>query len=502
MKLLKGLVGARKRGILKYMALYLTGILIVFVTYLLLSSDLLTKNEDFILYFSSAVIQSYAALIAIPLSISAYHLSRQYGFSSIDILINKSRNLISIYFTIVSISILNMLLNLDTVQNLKIEILGISTNTFSLMLSAQIAVTVLPLYCVLNYLRDVLIISPIEIMKILGYPDEVVKSINKAKLYEANAKFSKGLSLIRTCITDLALRDELGAVVSTFTKTIGKIPWYEKIEELTGKGRMDTGSLFYNIFIRLDECIIEPLINTNIKPDVHIFTQFFNSLGRACIDTHSTNSSVFNEYIDKLYRITANYVKNGKKEALHYFFFLHLWTLGELSTSALSKILSRGINLSASLLRYFETDASKIDDIRYIFFVTSNGLQMLANHPTAFVNLRQIDDLIYLIEKSDRIFLGHVIICLPFIEKELENIRKTEHEFIYKRTLANFLKVKAKVVEVLKRRRWRVFVYNNSLNILNIDDETIGAIQFSNILEEEKISDLESFIKRHLVEPV
>jgi len=135
MKLLKGLVGARKRGILKYMALYLTGILIVyFVTYLLLSSDLLTKNEDFILYFSSAVIQSYAALIAIPLSTSAYHLSRQYGLSSIDILINKSRNLISIYFTIVSISILNMLLNFDTVQNLKIEILGISTNMFSLML--------------------------------------------------------------------------------------------------------------------------------------------------------------------------------------------------------------------------------------------------------------------------------------------------------------------------------------------------------------------------------
>jgi len=46
-------------------------------------------------------------------------------------------------------------------------------------------------------------------------------------------------------------------------------------------------------------------------------------------------------------------------------------------------------------------------------------------------------------EEGSRTDLGWMIICLPFVEKELNKIK--EYEFIYNRALANFSKILSKI---------------------------------------------------------
>ncbi len=88
-----------------------------------------------------------------------------------------------------------------------------------------------------------------------------------------------------------------------------------------------------------------------------------------------------------------------------------------------------------------------------------------------------------------------MIICLPFVEKELNKIK--EYEFIYNRALANFSKILSKIKEKLVKNQWVVFVTENSLDIMNIKDRTIGSVQFKNILQKDEIKLLQSFVMKY-----
>ena len=140
-------------------------------SYLLIFKGFINKNSDFMLYLSSAVIQAYAALIAIPLTISVVHLSRMYGSPLVDVLIKESTDIFVMYAIIVFISVFNIVVNPATPKYMFI------------MLSLQLSVCVLPLYPLIKRLGKLLSISPPQIMKILGYPIVMQKLIDKGKLY-------------------------------------------------------------------------------------------------------------------------------------------------------------------------------------------------------------------------------------------------------------------------------------------------------------------------------
>jgi len=178
-----------------------------------------------------------------------------------------------------------------------------------------------------------------------------------------------------------------------------------------------------------------------------------------------------------------------------------LWMFNEnankISDREVSKVLFKGITLSATLIKLLEAKLDKTNDIKYILFVLSSHLlKWLLKYPRAFIGLN-INDLIYLIEKGDRLFIGSIIIALSRIERELEVIKEEEHEFIYRRTVANFEKVKVKINKIIETNKWYIFVEDNSLNILNTSDRTIGAIQLANILDREDIKLLRSFVQKH-----
>jgi len=453
-------------------------------------------NSNLMVNLSNLIIASYTALITLFFSISGLHLSKQYGLISADILINKSRRLLIMYLMAISIAIIGITWKPENFKMLKITTKVVSINATSTMIGVEIVFILLFVYLFPKYLLETFRISPVEIIKMLGYPDDVVRDSKKGKLQLANNRLSKGLTLIRICIMDLAMRDELKKVVSIFSKTIRQIPY----EDLKKKG-VDIGKIIFAIHIRMDECIFDPLISTHLKPDTRIFSRLFCNLTRMYIISDLLNSSLFDEFLDKIYRITVDYVNSDKKEALNEFFFSVLWIFNEnankISDWEVSKVLSKGITLSATLIKLLEAKLNKTNDIKYILFVLSSYLQdWLLRYPRAFIGLN-IDDLIYLIEKGDRLFTGSVIIALSRIERELEVIKEEEHEFVYRRTVVNFEKIKAEINKILKTNRWRIFVEGNSLGILNTSDRTIGAIQLKNILNREDIELLRLFIQKH-----
>jgi hypothetical protein len=338
-------------------------------------------------------------------------------------------------------------------------------------------------------------------MRALGYPNEIVKIVREGKLQQAGTKLSRGLSIIRGCIMDLSLRDDLENVVSIFSNTIEQIPWEEEKMKNKGEGN-DISTLVLNVHVRMDECIFDPLMKTDLKPDTMLFSRLFCNFTKMYIDSDLLASSLFYEYLDKLCRVAKDYVSIGKKEALNDFLFSVLWVfngkISKITDVSISIVLSKGIALSASLIKMLETKVDKLDDIKYIFFVLSSYVRdWLYKHPRAFIGL-EVDDLIDLMEKGGIPFIGNIVIVIFRIENELEKIKETEHEFVYNRTNIRFEKIKSKIKEILKTNRWQIFVENNSLNVLDISDRTIGAIQLTNILNQNDVNALKSFIQRNL----
>jgi hypothetical protein len=367
---------------------------------------------------------------------------------------------------VILFSIISIIFNFKDFKGATIEITTISINVASIMIGILIISIICSIVSLYYYILDVFRISPVEVMRALGYPNEIVKIVREGKLQQAGTKLSRGLSIIRGCIMDLSLRDDLENVVSIFSNTIEQIPWEEEKMKNKGEGN-DISTLVLNVHVRMDECIFDPLMKTDLKPDTMLFSRLFCNFTKMYIDSDLLASSLFYEYLDKLCRVAKDYVSIGKKEALNDFLFSVLWVfngkISKITDVSISIVLSKGIALSASLIKMLETKVDKLDDIEYIFFVLSSYVRdWLYKHPRAFIGL-EVDDLIDLMEKGGRLFIGNIVIAIFRIENELEKIKETEHEFVYNRTNIRFEKIKSKIKEILKTNRWQIFVENNSL---------------------------------------
>jgi len=437
----------------------------------------------------------YAALIAIPLTISVVHLSRMYGSPLVDVLIKESKRIFVMYMIVVGISVFNIVVDPATPEYI------------FMMLSLQLSVCILPLYPLIEHLRKLLAISPPQIMKILGYPAEIQKLIDKDMLFEVNTRLLKGLSLIRSSIMDLSLRDYLSETLGLLSKTISAFSWSDKkIEERKLSDgrvqRIDMRFLLWNIVRYLDECIIDPLKLTKILPDPSIFSPLFTELNKAFIETNTLNSSVFDNYLRKISILVETFVENRKIEALNLLFYSIFWSFEEYKKDIPAEIVSRAICLSASSIKKLKAIDAEREDIILAFLIPSQAFKAIKDNPRIFAGLdsESISAWEYLIEESDRTDLGWMIICLPFVESEFGRIKEHKSEFIYNRALANFSKILSKIKEKLVKNQWIIFITENSLNIMNIKDRTIGSVQLNNILQKDEIKVLQSFIMRHLLQ--
>lgn len=234
----------------------------------------------------------------------------------------------------------------------------------------------------------------------------------------------------------------------------------------------------------------------------HLYIRFllFLRLRLKYIDSDMAGSSLFLEYLEGLSRVTEAYVTVGKREALGYFLPSTIWAINEkpnkVSYSVVATVLSKTLALSASLIRKLETKPERHFDLLYIQFIAATQLeQCLKKYPRAFTRI-EIDNLIFLMEKSDRLFIGELILLMPFIESDLKRLKTEENGLSYNIAISRYAKVISKLKEILKNHRYHVFLENNSLNIMNMNDRTIASIQLKGTLKDEEIPLLDEFIKR------
>ncbi len=478
----------RKKIIFYFIAL----VLICLFSHFLLSEGFLNKNPDFMLYLASAVIQAYAALIAIPLTISVVHLSRMYGSPLVDILIKESKGIFAIYIPIVVISVFNM-------------VIDPAPGYLFIMLLLQLSVCIFPLYPLVERLRNLLTISPPQIMKVLGYPEKLKELADKGKLTEINIKFLKGLSLIRSCIMDLSLRDYLSPTIDTFSKAISIFPWSDKNlkEKKIIEGRVqqvDRFSIALNIVQHLDECITDPLKHIEILPDPSILSPLFRELNKAFVKMDISGTSIFDDYLRKLSVLVGLFVENRKTDALNLFFYSMFWFYKESGKEIPANAVSKAISLSASSIENLKTKHAEREDIKSIFLITSQAFMTIKIDPKIFVKLQPeaIDAWIYLIKEGDRTDLGWMITCLSFVKEKLVEVKRHEHPIIYERAKANFFRVLNEIKEKLVKNNWKIFLDDNHLNILNISDNTIGSLRLDNIVGKSEKAVLRSFIDNYL----
>lgn len=483
--------------------------IVVFILVVLydLAAHLDSLNQNLFSDISNLIIALYTGFVAVFFTILAIHISMRYGLSSINVLAKKSSGIFAIYFVAILFSVLGLVLSSRTAA---LSSFSIATPWFifvtsipSVVLGVEMAIAVLSTYFFPKYLQETLQITPLEIMKKIGYPDEIRALCQKRKFDVAYNSIGKGLSLIRVCITDLAMRDELEGVIFLFCDAVKSIPWREEayVGEEYGKKRKQM--LFWSFQNRADECIFDPLVNSEIKPPVRIVSHFFCGLAKIYLESNMANSSLFTEYLDGLSRVTEAYVDVGKRDAFGNFLPSTLWAFNEKSEKVsyieVSALLSKTLALSASLVRKLETKPGKWYDKMYIQFVTSTQIEScLIKYPRAFTRI-ELENLIFLIEKGDRMFVGNIILAMPFIERELELVKTAEGKFAYDLAVGRFAKLKAKIAEFLLRSRCRLFIEDNSLNIINVDDKTIGSIQLNETLK-ENLPLLKSFIEKNKLE--
>lgn len=480
---------------------------------LLLSTSLLTflgvswfniadQNPLLVSSLPSSIITLYTAIVAILVTILAIHVPRQYGLSSIDILTRKSKGMLAFYSTAILFSLLSMILDSENFRALGFEVFSVSISVGSVLLTAEIIVISFSIYFISRYLLEILRISPMEIMRDLGFPNAVSKLVEKGRLFQVDGRLSKGLSLIRICIMDLSMRDDLEKLVLAFDNAINQIPWSEKREERSGSKRIDMTVLLLYLINRMEECIFDPLVETKLKPSQQSFSRLFSSFMQIFIKADLLNSSIFGNYLSGLYQVAENFVKVGKKEALDNLFLQKLWVFKEdmesVSYISLSSALSEGIALSASLIRQFEVKPNKIDDIRYILFVISTHIEHWLSEFPRILSRLPLENLIYLMESRGIQNLTSFIIPLFRIEKELERIKESENEFVYGRVVTRFRLLIERIKAIMKKDNLRVFVKDHNLDVLSIDDGTVARHQLENILNESDTKALETFVKRHL----
>jgi len=133
------------------------GLFIISVIILILSNfyNIANVNPDLMSSLPNLVITLYTALIAVSFSIFGFHLTRQYGLSSIDILTKKSKQILIIYTMVILFSIISIIFNFKDFKGATIEITTISINVASIMIGILIISIICSIVSLYYYILDV-----------------------------------------------------------------------------------------------------------------------------------------------------------------------------------------------------------------------------------------------------------------------------------------------------------------------------------------------------------
>jgi len=283
---------------------FLITITILVIVPVLVAHGLIKIDPSIILALSAAIIPAYAAIIAIPFTIALLHLQSKYGPEATGILVRKLKAIFIVFGLIVLLSILFAL---------------VSIIPYSVMLAAEISIALAPILYFASFIRNILSLSPTDIIKEIGFPEKPAELLRKGRVFETLGIYYRGFRLIKACINDLVLHDQLNFVLKVLNNSLIRIDWTQNISEEKETGRLDLHGVLLNLTKWYALYVVDPIVVTHPKPSYYSLSRFIYSMTKVFIDAGMTMSGVFDEFLQNTVKLSIAYHPN--LDAAWYLYF-------------------------------------------------------------------------------------------------------------------------------------------------------------------------------------
>ena len=215
-------------GRYKYYIVAMFAVLVFSVILQLLVSSSFNTERFFntILYVCSAVIQAYAALIAIPFTIAVVHLQSRYGYISIGFLFRYSLRAFIVFGVIASVAVLTMLLASTGLYEHNLSLATI-------FIAVLVGISLLPLPFMINHIKSLFTLKPSEIADFLLRDVRIRGELRPDMYKKLGEVLPKVFLLTGLCILDPSLEPELRRITTRIATFFNNhvIPHIKKVVE-------------------------------------------------------------------------------------------------------------------------------------------------------------------------------------------------------------------------------------------------------------------------------
>jgi len=288
--------------------------LLVLVLLIAFSVDCLTffgmikPNNDVILSLSSVILQAYATLIAIPFTIAVIHLQSKYGFEIIGILSRKLKQI----FIVFGIMFLALMASM---------ILSTNVSLFTYLLMIETIVGLFPIPYFVKFIQDIIYFSPLEAFKALGFPDKPMALLKLERFSDTNTIYYQAFKLIRACVSDPILFEQLTPILSDINKSLIEIYCKSNFLEEKSNKKDEINKLISNLANWFSIYIVEPFLASTIKPRYLMLSSLITNMTKAFIKSDMISSFHFEKFIYDVRKLALSYGDTRDFEAAFYIFF-------------------------------------------------------------------------------------------------------------------------------------------------------------------------------------
>jgi|GEM_PF-2286342 len=452
---------------------FLLAVSVYYTTYYIISPNKLSENT--ILYLSSAVLQAYAALIAIPFAIAAIHLQSKYGYVFTNILFKRVKPVLMIYTFIAILSVFSMILSPN--QELR-----------PYVLTVEVLTALIPIWYFIGYLRNIILLKPTDIMHDLGYPDAPAKLLTQGKVYDAWNVIYQGFELARSCLLDPALHVQVSIIIRQIVESFYKIDWSSEVREERSTGSLDISGLLFNILWYLPTHIVDPIRSSTLKPDPIHVRSLIAGISRAFISSMKKGyPQIFDEFLEQVYKLAISYYETNEERAWEIFNSVLTTVESGLKSSdekkaivekyVLPRVLCCGLQIYNQAYESTRTRITDFEELKVSFWL-SNLLKVLERYPVLLFHMPCLERLVDAIEKDSKInmvniaqILGILALCSHEKSKLPEYMRERAEYIINS--------LNKKVLEILNKNKWVVRLEDKYLRVSS-KNGAYGQIEIGN----------------------
>ena len=202
--------------------------------------------HSIILYTSTALIQAYAALIAIPFTIAVVHLQNRYGSVAVEFLFRHSLRVFIILGVIFTLSFFIMLAA-------STSILEQNITARYVLLGILATILLLPLPSIVDYIRSLFILRSSNIVEFIFRNVKVYEKLDSSKYNRLKEALSKAFLLAGLSLLDPSSELELSKIVNKISSFLDKtiIPYLKEASESTSNKSSRNEHIEYKLILLL-----------------------------------------------------------------------------------------------------------------------------------------------------------------------------------------------------------------------------------------------------------